>query len=64
MYLEETGCGLDSYGLGQGVVAGFCEHHNELLGPIEEGEFLDKMSYCQLVKKISVPWSLYLCSIH
>jgi len=28
-------CGLDSYGSGQGPVAGSCEHGNELLGSIK-----------------------------
>ena len=34
------GYGLDSSGTGQGQVAGFCEHGNRALGPIECGNFL------------------------
>jgi hypothetical protein len=33
--------GLDSIGIGQGPVAGFCEESNETLGYIKGGEFLD-----------------------
>jgi hypothetical protein len=35
------GCGLDSFGSGQGQVAGSCEHGNEPSGSIKYGEFLD-----------------------
>jgi hypothetical protein len=35
------GCGLDSFGSGQGQVAGSCEHGNEPSGSIKCGEFLD-----------------------
>jgi len=34
-------CGLDSYGSGQGPVAGCCEHGNERLGRITSWEFID-----------------------
>jgi len=35
------GCGLDSYGSGQGPVAGCCEHGNKPSGSIKDEEFLD-----------------------
>jgi hypothetical protein len=42
------GCGLDSSCSGQTPVAVFYEHGNEPRGFIEGGEFLDKLSDCQL----------------
>jgi hypothetical protein len=36
-----VGCGLDSFGSGQGPVAGSCEHGDELSCSIKGGEFLD-----------------------
>jgi hypothetical protein len=38
-------------------VAGSCEHGNEFPGSIRGGEFVDKLSNCQLLKKNSA-----LCS--
>jgi hypothetical protein len=35
------GCGLESPGLRQGRMAGYCEHDNEPSGSIKSGEFLD-----------------------
>jgi hypothetical protein len=35
------GCGLDSFGSGEGQVASSCEHGNEPSGSIKCGEFLD-----------------------
>jgi len=35
-----SGNGLDSSGTRQGQVAGFCEHSNKALGPMECGNFL------------------------
>jgi len=35
------GCGLDSSGSGQELVAGSCEHGNEPSGSMKGGEFLD-----------------------
>lgn len=32
-----------------------CEHSNEFQGSIKQGEFLEKMSYQQLLKNISAP---------
>jgi hypothetical protein len=42
MYLREMGlgCGVDLSGSGQGLVAGSCEHGNECLDSIKDGEFL------------------------
>jgi hypothetical protein len=37
-------CGLDSFGSGQGPIAGCCEHGNELPGSIKGGEFLDLLT--------------------
>jgi hypothetical protein len=34
-----AGCELDSYGSGQGPVAGFCEHGNDPSVSIKGGEF-------------------------
>jgi hypothetical protein len=50
-------CGLDASGSGYGPVAGFCEHRNESSGSTEGGEFLDKLSDCQLLKKDYSQWS-------
>jgi hypothetical protein len=36
-------CGMDGTGSGYDLLAGFCEHDNELLGPIKGGEFLEKL---------------------
>jgi hypothetical protein len=49
--------GLDSSGSGQGPVADCCERGNEPLGSIKDGEFLDWLSDCLLLKKDSAPWS-------
>jgi hypothetical protein len=38
------GCGLDSFGSGQGQVTGSCEHGNEPSGSIKCGKFLDQLS--------------------
>jgi hypothetical protein len=38
-------------------MAGFCEHDNEPLASIKDGECIDKLSDYQLLKKDSVPWS-------
>jgi hypothetical protein len=35
---------MDASGSGCGKVAGSCEHSNEHLCPIKDGEFLDKLS--------------------
>jgi hypothetical protein len=35
-----------------------CEHGNEPSGSIKGGEFLDKLSDCQLLKKDSDPWNV------
>jgi hypothetical protein len=37
-------------------VVGCFEHSNEPSGSIKGGEFLDKLSDCQLLKKVSAPW--------
>jgi hypothetical protein len=34
-----------------------CEHGNEPSDPIKGGEFLDKLSDYQVLKKDSAPWS-------
>jgi hypothetical protein len=36
-------CGLDSSGLGQKLVVGFCEDDNELSGSIKCWEFLERV---------------------
>jgi hypothetical protein len=33
-------------------VAGFCEHGNEPLGPIQKADFFDKLSDCQLFNNV------------
>jgi hypothetical protein len=38
-------------------MVGPCEHSNEPLGSIKDGEFLGQLSDYQLLKKDSVPWS-------
>jgi hypothetical protein len=38
-------------------VAGFYEHRNEISVTIQGGEFLNKLSDYQLLKKDSAPWS-------
>jgi hypothetical protein len=38
-------------------VAGFCEHHNELLNSIKCWEFLEWLSNYWLFKEDSAPWS-------
>jgi hypothetical protein len=43
--------GLDSSGSVSGLVAGCCEHCNELYGSIKGRKFLDQLSDCQLLKK-------------
>jgi hypothetical protein len=48
-------CGLVASGLGQGPVAGCCEHGNELSGSIKGGEFIDYLSDFWLLKKESAP---------
>jgi hypothetical protein len=47
---------LDSAGLGQGPVAGFCEHGDEPSGYIKK-DFFDNLSDNQLFKQYSAPWS-------
>jgi hypothetical protein len=42
-------------------VAGSCEHGNEHSGSIKGREFLDELTDCWLLKKVSAPWN-YLCS--
>jgi hypothetical protein len=39
-------CGLDSSGLGQGIVEGSCEECNELADYLKYKEFLDYLSNC------------------
>jgi hypothetical protein len=36
-------------------VAGCCKYGNESAGCIKDGEFIDQLSDCQLLKKTSVP---------
>jgi hypothetical protein len=48
-------CELDSSGPGLEQVAGSRVHGDELSGSIKGGEFLDKLSDCQLLKKDSAP---------
>jgi hypothetical protein len=43
------GCGLDSSGSGQGVVAGSCAHDHETYGSIK-WKFLDKLRNYELLK--------------
>jgi hypothetical protein len=38
-------------------VAGCCEHGDEHSGSIKDGEFFHWLSDCQLLKKVSAPWS-------
>jgi hypothetical protein len=38
-------------------VVGACECDSELLGSSKCGEFLDKLSTCQLLRKGSASWS-------
>jgi hypothetical protein len=52
------GCRLGSSDSGRGQAAGCCQHGNETLDSIKDGEFLDKMSQCQLLKQGSAPCSL------
>jgi hypothetical protein len=37
--------------------AGFCKHDNELPGSVKREEFLDHLSDCQFLKKISALWN-------
>jgi len=39
-------CGLDTFGSGQGPVAGTSEHGNDPSGSIKGGEFLDLLGDC------------------
>jgi hypothetical protein len=50
-------CGLDASGSGQGPMAGYDELGNESSCSIRGWEFLDRLSYCQLLKKDSDPCS-------
>jgi hypothetical protein len=43
--------GLDSRGSGQGQMAGFCEHSNELAGCVKSREILHCLWHQQLFKK-------------
>jgi hypothetical protein len=36
---QSVDCEVDSFGSGQGPLAGSCEHGNEHLGPMNDGEF-------------------------
>jgi hypothetical protein len=38
-------------------VAGSCEHGNEVSGSLKGGKFLDWLSDCQFLKKVSAAWS-------
>jgi hypothetical protein len=38
--LKETGCGLNSSGSGQALVAASCEHESETSDPMNDTEFL------------------------
>jgi hypothetical protein len=46
-------CGLVS----SGPMTDCCENGNELSGSTKGGKFFDLLSYCQLLKKDSVPCS-------
>ena len=48
---------LELFGLGYGHLVGSCEKGNKFLGSIKYGEFLDYLSYCQLLKKGCSPCS-------
>jgi hypothetical protein len=48
-------CGLDASGRESGPMPGFCEHGNELSGPMKGGEFLDYFSDSYLLKNSSAP---------
>jgi len=49
--------GLDSSGLGYGLLAGCCEHGNEPSGCIICWEFLDDVTDYKLLKNDSAAWS-------
>jgi hypothetical protein len=44
-------CGLDSSGSGDGALAGFCEHGDDLLCCKRYGKFLDSVTGYQMLKK-------------
>jgi hypothetical protein len=48
---------LDSSSLGEGPVAGSCEHGKELSGSIKGGELFEYLSDYQHLKKDFTPWS-------
>jgi hypothetical protein len=50
-------CGLDASGSGKGPVVDPCEHDNKPLGSKKGGEFFNKVSEYQPLKKDSAPWS-------
>jgi hypothetical protein len=52
--LKGTECEMNSYGSGQGALGGCYEYSNETSGSIKVAEFLDRLSYFQLLKKDSV----------
>jgi hypothetical protein len=54
---QDRGCGLDSSGLGQGSVAGSCEHGNEPSDFMKCWKFLEWLCECWLLNKDSVPWT-------
>jgi hypothetical protein len=43
-------------------VVGSCEHGNETSGIISDGEFLDQLKDCQLLKEDSALWSYLVCA--
>jgi len=49
-----NGCGLDSTGSGQVLVAGSCEHRNKASGFVKEWGFLVEPTDSQLLKKDTV----------
>jgi hypothetical protein len=45
---------LDSVSSGWCPVVGSCEYSNELLDSIKDGEFLDQLRFCHLLKEFSL----------
>jgi hypothetical protein len=43
-------------------MTGCCEHGNERSDFRKGGEFLELLSYCQLLELYIVPWSWFSCS--
>jgi hypothetical protein len=58
MYLRGIGCGyeLHSSGSGEISVTEFCEHGNEPFDSVKYWGFLEWLSDCSLLKKVSAPW--------